>query len=123
VTDLLNSLGRRYRLGLLTNGSTEMQWPKVRDLDLEPLFHTIIVAGDHGVYKPDGEAFRLLAERLGTHPDRTLFVGDNYESDVRGAHEAGMRTAWLRHPGAEASEPVCHDIELEAIGELEAQCS
>ncbi|MBU0595274.1 HAD family hydrolase, partial [Candidatus Bipolaricaulota bacterium] len=66
--------------------------------------------------------FQLLADRLGCAPDQVLFVGDNYEFDVRGAHDAGMRTAWLRHPGSDPTEPACHDIELGAIDELEARC-
>ena len=116
---ILESLAARYHLGVLTNGSTEMQWPKLRALGIESLFDAIVVAGDHGIYKPDAAVFHLLAERLGCVADRVLFVGDNYETDVRGAHAAGMRTAWLRHPGAEPTEPTCHEIELAAIAELE----
>lgn len=115
---MLESLAAQYRLGILTNGSTEMQWPKLRALGIEPLFDAIVVAGDHGVYKPDAAVFRLLADRLGCVIHRVLFVGDNYETDVRGAHAAGMRTAWLRHPGAESTKPTCHEIELQAVSEL-----
>jgi len=122
VEAMLRALAGRYRLGLLTNGSTEMQWEKLKDLGIETLFDAIVVAGDHGIYKPDRRVFELLANRLGCPPERVLFVGDNYDADVRGAHDAGMRTAWLRHPGAEPSDPICHDIELEAIAELEARC-
>lgn len=122
VRRMLASLRARYRLGLLTNGSTEMQWPKLRDLGVESSFHAIVVAGDQRVYKPDSRVFRLLADRLGCAPDRVLFVGDNYEADVCGAHDAGMRTAWLRHPGTEPTGSTCHDIELGSIGELEIRC-
>jgi len=122
VRRMLTSLGARYQLGLLTNGSTEMQWPKLRDLGIESTFDAIVVAGDHDVYKPDNRVFQLLAEQLGTAPERVLFVGDNYQADIRGAHEAGMRTAWLRHPGMEPTEPTCHDVELESIDQLETRC-
>ena len=119
VEPALRSLGQRFRLGLFTNGSTEMQWPKLRALAIEPCFDAIVVAGDHGLYKPDPSAFQLLATELECPAERILFVGDNYETDVRGAHDAGMHTAWIRHPDAEAGVPVCHDLEIASIGELE----
>jgi len=123
VRETLDALGASYRLGLLTNGSTEMQWEKLRDLGIESLFDAIVVAGDHGVYKPDEVVFRLLAERLDCGTDRILFVGDNYEADIQGAHRAGMKTAWLRHPGAEPLVPSCHDLEIHAVSELEMSCA
>ena len=119
VKRALRSLGKRFRLGLFTNGSTEMQWPKLRALGIEPCFDAIVVAGDHGLYKPDAAAFRVLATALGCPTERVLFVGNDYETDVRGARNAGMRAAWIRHPGAEAGVPPCHDLAIASIDELE----
>ena len=120
---LLDALAPRVRLGLLTNGSSEMQWPKLRNLGIDSSFYAIVIAGEHGVYKPDRRVFDLLAERLACPIERTLFVGDDYDTDVRGAHAAGMRTAWLRHPGTERPETPVHDIELGRIDELEGRVS
>jgi 2-haloalkanoic acid dehalogenase type II len=94
--ELLADLSRRYRLGLLTNGSSEMQWEKIRLLGIEGPFEAIVVAGDVGIYKPDAEVFRLLLDRLAARPEDALFVGDSYDMDIVGAHGAGLDTAWIR---------------------------
>lgn len=99
VRELLVDLRPRYKLGLLTNGQADMQWPKIRTLGIEDLFDAIVVSGDTGLYKPDRRAFDILLARLGVEPGRTLFVGDSPEKDVIGAQAAGMRVAWVRTNG------------------------
>jgi putative hydrolase of the HAD superfamily len=44
-----------------------------------------------GIEKPDPAIFAIALERLGTAPDRTLFVGDIRSVDEAGARSAGMR--------------------------------
>jgi 2-haloalkanoic acid dehalogenase type II len=95
IERLLDDLKPHYRLGLLTNGPSDMQWDKIRTLGLESRFDAIIVAGDVGIYKPDVRVFDLLLSRLDSTAERTLFVGDSYSADIAGAHEAGMHAAWI----------------------------
>jgi len=40
--------------------------------------------------KPDEPLYLMCAERLGVSPDRILAVGDRLETDIEGAHHAGM---------------------------------
>lgn len=127
--DLLLDLKRTYRLGLLTNGPTDMQWPKIENLRIAPLFDAIVVSGDVGIYKPDARVFDILLGRLGTTPQEVLYVGDSHRMDVVGAKGAGMWSAWVRTPhgavkltpwdkdGEEAVE-VTPDIEVSGVGEL-----
>jgi HAD superfamily hydrolase (TIGR01509 family) len=88
-----------YGLGLLTNGLSDGQWEKIRSLRIEPHFDAVVVAGDVNVYKPDPRAFAVLLARLGARASQALFVGDSYEMDIRGAHAAGLATAWVRPEG------------------------
>lgn len=46
VSSLLAELRKRYRLGILTNGPSDMQWEKLRTLDLPNAVDAIVVAGD-----------------------------------------------------------------------------
>lgn len=115
---LLTDLKERYKLGLLTNGPSDMQWQKIRSLGLARLFDAIVVAGDVEIYKPDSRAFEMLANRLAVRTSATLFVGDSHEMDIAGAHRAGMRTAWLRRDGAEPTEDVAPDIEIADVTSL-----
>ncbi len=90
-----------YRLGLLTNGLSDTQWEKIHSLGIRATFDAIVVAGDVGVYKPDPRAFACLVDRLVVRPSEALFVGDSYDTDILGAHAAGMATAWVRPQKAE----------------------
>ncbi|KGN36120.1 HAD-IIA family hydrolase [Knoellia subterranea] len=40
--------------------------------------------------KPDEPLYLMCAERLGVAPDRVLAIGDRLETDIQGAHMAGM---------------------------------
>ena len=40
--------------------------------------------------KPDEPLYLMCAERLGVEPSRVLAVGDRLETDIEGAHHAGM---------------------------------
>lgn len=96
VDDLLADLKPNYKLGLLTNGPTDIQWEKIEALGFNKLFDTIIVAGDIGVYKPDVRVFEMLLAKLEVAAKHSLFVGDTYSVDILGAHNAGMYTAWIK---------------------------
>jgi phosphoglycolate/pyridoxal phosphate phosphatase family enzyme len=45
------------------------------------------------VGKPAPYLFTLALERCGTAPERTLVIGDRPDSDIAGAHAAGLRAA------------------------------
>jgi HAD superfamily hydrolase (TIGR01509 family) len=91
---VLAALRPGWRLGVLTNGLPAVQRRKVAALGLTELVDTIVFAtecGD-GSGKPDGAAFVTMLDRLGTAPRRAVFVGDDLEADMVGAHRVGMRT-------------------------------
>ncbi len=96
VDDLLAALKPNYKLGLLTNGPTDIQWEKIEALGFDKLFDIIIVAGDSGIYKPDVRAFETLLAKLEVAAEHSLFVGDTYSTDILGAQNAGMYTAWIK---------------------------
>jgi 4-nitrophenyl phosphatase len=51
--------------------------------EVEPVF----------IGKPAAPMFEIALSRLGTSPERTLMIGDRYETDILGAHRVGMKTA------------------------------
>ncbi len=95
-----------------------MQWDKIRVLDLARRLDAIVVGGDIGFYKPDERAFAALLARLGASPAEVLFVGDSYDADVVGAHNAGMRTAWVSADGADRPGSVIPDYVLASAAEV-----
>ena len=115
---VLTSLGRRFRLGVVSNfyGNLERI---LRSTGIAPLLDVVCDSTLEGVSKPDPRIFTLAVERLGLRPEDVLFVGDSYEQDIVPARAVGMRTAWLlaRQPGRDDS---LADLRLGSLSELES---
>ena len=81
--------------GIVTNGGSEMQWAKIHGSGLRPLTEKILVSGDVGIEKPAPAIFRMAMDMIGADKDKTLFVGDNPDTDISGAYAYGLKTAWI----------------------------
>lgn len=86
---------RGLKLGLITNGNSEIQRSKIRLLGIERFFDEIIVAGELGVAKPDTKPFEIMAERLGINPANMIYVGDFPVNDVEASRRAGYIPVWV----------------------------
>ena len=104
------------KLGIVSNGETSFQRRNIEALGLEPLVDAVLISEAEGLRKPDAAMFRRAAERLHVSPEQCLFVGDNPEADILGAHRAGMKTAWF-NAGAPWPESLAPSPGVE-IGEL-----
>ena len=67
------------------------------DLDLAGYFDDLLFSGDLGIAKPRPEVFAAVADRAGTTPVRVVHVGDDWDTDIRGALAAGCRAVYY-HP-------------------------
>ncbi len=94
VRPMLNALGRKYRLGLVTDGHPAMQRNKISALGLNKSFDTIIYTADYSPQykKPNPFVYRLAMEKLDAIPQETIYVGDNPYDDFKGARELGVFT-------------------------------
>lgn len=89
---------RGMKIGVLTNITAARlysQKKKIEALGLESLVDLIIFSGEVGIHKPDRRLFDLAAERLGVKNEECVFVGDDPESDVRGALGADMEAFFI----------------------------
>ncbi len=77
------------RLLALTNWSAETFVHAPPRFPFLAWFESIIVSGEEGLVKPDPAIFRLLVERHGLEPDRTVFV-DDLEANVVAAAALGF---------------------------------
>lgn len=101
---VLNQLRRRYKLGLVTNGTPGVQRFKADRAGLTPFFDTVVVSGDVGSRKPDAKVFLSALERLGAEPSEAIMIGDRPGTDIEGASRLGMR-AILVARGRHSAEP------------------
>ena len=68
-------------------------------------FDKVWSSADFGRVKPCTDFFEsAIGEILKKYPggsrDAILFVGDTYETDIIGAHNAGLKTAWINRQNA-----------------------
>ncbi len=80
--------------GIITNGSHRQQ-QKIVQLEIDSYTSCVFISRLFGVEKPDATIFLAAAKELQVAPEEVLFVGDHPYNDIWGAHQVGMRTAWL----------------------------
>jgi putative hydrolase of the HAD superfamily len=90
VRPTLERLRARYRLFALSNGNADPQ-----RCGLGAFFDGHVSAIAAGAAKPDARIFAALRDMAGVAADEILHVGDDPITDVVGARQAGMQTAWL----------------------------
>lgn len=86
------------KLGIITNGSVAVQEPVIARHGFAALMDVILISERECTWKPDPEIFRRALRSLDTRADEAWFVGDNPESDIRGAAAAGLTAVWRRTP-------------------------
>lgn len=86
-------------MGIITNGPTDHQFKKVKQLQLENWVPTdnIIISQSTGFQKPEREIFDLAAKEFAMDCDCTLYVGDSFENDIAGAKNGGWHSLWFNH--------------------------
>tara|TARA_B100000035_G_scaffold125192_1_gene106589 strand:- start:273 stop:989 length:717 start_codon:yes stop_codon:yes gene_type:complete len=112
VESMLNTLGRQFQLGTLTNGNAD-----VRKTEIGSYFDYAWRAEEFGISKPDPALFHKAFEEAGVSADQVIHVGDCHDNDVSGAVSAGAQAIWFSPEGsvsAIASEVVQGLSELPA---------
>jgi putative hydrolase of the HAD superfamily len=115
LTELRNS---RFRLGVVSNGSSAAQRTKLAVTGLDQAFDLIVISDEVGLKKPDPRIFALATTSLGVSPSECLFVGDNPIKDVCAARDFGMRAAWLRASLPWPERVPSAEHELDSLAEL-----
>ncbi len=62
---------------------------------LDKYFKVILGSEACGALKPSVYPFGVLAQKLGLKPSEILYVGNSIRSDIEGASNAGMKTAYI----------------------------
>ncbi|MEV5611748.1 HAD family hydrolase [Streptomyces sp. NPDC052225] len=95
----LDTLAAGYRHAVLSNSSLHNQDRKLRVLGVRDRFETVVCAAELGVAKPEAAAFHAVCRELALEPHEVAYVGDQPDTDARGAVEAGLTGIWLDRAG------------------------
>ena len=82
---------------LLGNWSREEFDRAVRRFEFLDEFAGVVIAGDHGIMKPDPRLFLIALERFGLDPATTVFIDDS-EANVAAAIELGLEGIVFESP-------------------------
>lgn len=119
VIEMLNALYGRIKMGIITNGFTDLQQKRLENTNTMHFFDIVVISEQIGAAKPDRQVFDY-AFALMDECDRTkvLMVGDTLSSDVLGGNNAGIDTCWLNISKKENNTHIKPTYEIHAIKQL-----
>jgi len=82
------------RLGIISDWGHGLE-AIVLELGLHAYVEFVVVSARVGIAKPNPRLFDLALGRIGVRPERAVFVGDTYVTDVLGARSAGVTPVLL----------------------------
>lgn len=116
---LLERLAGNRRLGLITNGLSQVQRPRLASSLIGDHFELFVISEEVGFAKPDPRIFELALARMGRPPkEKVLMVGDNPVADIEGANRFGLDTCWLNLEGNHDGAEVCATYEIRRLRDL-----
>lgn len=103
--------GRGFRLWLLSNAQRVFTAYELNHLGLQNQFDGVYLSSDFSCRKPDLRFFRALLQERNLDPQRCLMIGNDRETDIAGAKNAGLQTLYL-HTGLTPSHQQAADPAL-----------
>ena len=116
---VVQALGKRFTLGIVTGGSGDRVRPQLRAFRLADYFAACVCSEDAPRKKPDPAPLRRALQRLRAKPADCVYVGDAPE-DIEMARRAGVRSIGVLGPFPTA-ERLCRaepQLLLKSIREL-----
>lgn len=100
AADLIRNLSSEFMIGVISNGFSDTQYKKINNSGLWKHITRIIVSDEIGIQKPFPQIFKYVESETGCSSS-PIFVGDNPDTDILGALNAGWRAIWFSRDGVD----------------------
>jgi len=119
---LLNSLKGKAKLGIITNGFSELlQYTRLERTGLKEHFDLLVMSEKVGVAKPHPHIFEHALLEMGNPlRQQVLMVGDNLESDILGGINVGVHTCWLNVDNKLPRKDIIPHYQVSSLADLES---
>jgi putative hydrolase of the HAD superfamily len=111
--DVLDYLHSKYPMHIITNGFEEVQYLKMSNTGIDKYFKKIITSEKVGRRKPEPKIFHFALKKAKCDAQHAIMIGDDLNTDVNGAIDAGLHAIWFNHHQKEhgpLKHPVIHHL-------------
>lgn len=112
--ELLDYLTSTRKVHVLSNGFKNLQYKKLLSGGLEGYISELVLSDDIDVTKPNKKLFDYALTRVNGKPETTVMIGDDYDADICGAHNAGWKTIFFNRKGFKPESTVA-DLTVEKL--------
>ncbi|UUM32740.1 pyrimidine 5'-nucleotidase [Vibrio japonicus] len=117
--ELMEALHGKAKMGIITNGFTELQAIRLERTGMTEFFDHVIISEEVGVAKPDAGIFSHALEVMGNPcKSKILMVGDNPHSDILGGINFGIETCWLNSHSEEQVQGISPKYTVNSLHQL-----
>ena len=108
--EVLEYLQPRYQLHIISNGFDDVQHRKMKAANIHHFFDKIVTSDSSGHRKPQKEIFEYALDQAGATKTDSIFIGDNLDTDIKGAQNAEMDHIFFNPDNKNHSTPVTYEI-------------
>ncbi|MCD6381560.1 MAG: HAD family hydrolase [Candidatus Aenigmarchaeota archaeon] len=98
IFNVLEYLKQKYKLGIITNHTTEWFEYLDKKFGFKKFFSIIIISSEIKERKPNSRIFRIFLEKANISGNEVYFIDDKLEN-LKFASQLGIKTIWLKRGG------------------------
>ncbi|MBO4871045.1 MAG: YjjG family noncanonical pyrimidine nucleotidase [Muribaculaceae bacterium] len=116
--ELLEALhAHGLEVNVLSNGFAGVQQRKLSSGGIDHLIDRVVLSDDCGITKPQRGIFDYALQVCGVTARQVVMIGDDPDTDIAGAHEAGWRTIYFNAKQRPAI-PGTADVEVATLNDI-----
>ncbi len=89
---LKSNKSKGIKICALSDMQMRFQVEKLKKLRLTRTIEFLVTSEEVGVEKPSASLFKYALNKLSITPDKAIMIGDNYDKDIKGAADIGIKT-------------------------------